>query len=51
MVLEGITVGSKTIREHLKVIKHHDAISYVEEIVFKEDDFLVGQIKNSGGNG
>ena len=31
VVLEGITVGGKTMREHLEVINHRDAIAYVEE--------------------
>lgn len=35
VVLEGIKVGGKTLREHLEVINHRDAISYVEEIVQK----------------
>jgi Fic family protein len=35
VVLEGITVGGKTMREHLEVINHRDAIAYVEEIVQK----------------
>lgn len=35
VVLEGITVGGKTMREHLEVINHRDAISYVEDIVRK----------------
>lgn len=33
VVLEGITVGGKTLREHLEVINHQEAIRYVEEIV------------------
>src|SRR5690625_1034901 len=37
VVLEGITVGGKTIREHLEVINHRDAITYVEEIVRSEE--------------
>lgn len=32
IVLEGITVGGKTMREHLEVINHRDAIRFVEEI-------------------
>lgn len=46
VVLEGITVGGKTMREHLEVINHRDAISYVEDIVRKEDPFSEWQIKN-----
>ncbi|MGE7661330.1 Fic family protein [Peribacillus sp. NPDC097197] len=41
VVLEGITVGGKTIREHLEVINHRDAILYVEDIVQKGVPFLV----------
>ncbi len=33
VVLEGITIGGKTLRAHLEVINHRDAITYVEEIV------------------
>ena len=46
VVLEGITVGGKTMREHLEVINHRDAISFVEEIVRKEDLLSQRQIKN-----
>ncbi|TCS93301.1 Fic family protein [Hazenella coriacea] len=46
VVLEGITVGGKTLREHLEVINHRDAIAYVEEIVQKEEPLSEWQIKN-----
>lgn len=46
VVLEGITVGGKTLREHLEVINHRDAIRYVEELVQKEEPFSQWQIKN-----
>ena len=46
VVLEGITVGGKTLREHLEVINHRDAIHYVEEIVQKEEALSEWQIKN-----
>ena len=46
VVLEGITVGGKTLREHLEVINHREAISYVEEIVHKEESLSEWQIKN-----
>lgn len=46
VVLEGITVGGKTMREHLEVINHRDAISYVEEIVQKKEPLSEWQIKN-----
>ncbi|TCI57385.1 Fic family protein [Exiguobacterium sp. SH1S21] len=46
VVLEGITVGGKTMREHLEVINHQEAIVYVEEIVRREEPFSEWQIKN-----
>ncbi|WJY27545.1 MULTISPECIES: Fic family protein [Sporosarcina] len=46
VVLEGITVGGKTLREHLEVINHRDAIQYVEEIVRNEEPLSEWQIKN-----
>lgn len=46
VVLEGVTVGGKTMREHLEVINHRDAILYVEEIVAKNEQLTEWQIKN-----
>lgn len=46
VVLEGITVGGKTLREHLEVINHRDAILYVEEIVQNDEPLTEWQIKN-----
>ncbi|MFE8696008.1 Fic family protein [Cytobacillus sp. FJAT-53684] len=46
VVLEGITVGGKTMREHLEVINHRDAITYVEEIVQRKEPLSEWQIKN-----
>lgn len=46
VVLEGITVGGKTMCEHLEVINHRDAIAYVEEIVHKDEALSEWQIKN-----
>lgn len=46
VVLEGITVGGKTMREHLEVINHSEAIRYVEDIVHNEEPFSERQIRN-----
>jgi len=46
VVLEGITIGGKTLREHLEVINHRDAITYVEEIVQMKEPLSEWQIKN-----
>ena len=49
VVLEGITIGGKTMREHLEVINHRDAILYVEEIVANNELLTEWQIKNLHG--
>lgn len=46
VVLEGITVGGKTLREHLEVINHRDAIRYVEEIIEGQEPLSEWQMKN-----
>lgn len=46
VVLEGITVGGKTLKEHLEVINHKDAILYVEDIVKNNEELSEWQIKN-----
>lgn len=48
VVLEdGITIGKgKTLKEHLEVINHKEAIDYVEEIVTKNIDISETVIKN-----
>lgn len=46
VVLEGITVGGKTLKEHLEVINHRDAILYVEEIVKNQEPLTEWQMKN-----
>lgn len=46
VVLEGITIGGKRLREHLEVINHKDAIVYVEAIVQRGEELSEWQIKN-----
>lgn len=46
VVLEGITVGGKSLREHFEATNHRDAIWYVEEIVGKQEPLSEWQIKN-----
>ena len=46
VVLEGITVGGKILREHFEVINHGDAILCVEDIIKKEKPFSEWQIRN-----
>ena len=46
VALEGITIGGKTIKEHLEAINHKDAILYVEEIVKRQEPLSEWQIKS-----
>ncbi|MBN3847402.1 Fic family protein [Paraburkholderia sp. Ac-20342] len=46
VVLEGITVGGKSLREHFEATNHRDAILYVEEIVAKSETLSEWQIRN-----
>lgn len=46
VVLEGITVGGKRLREHFEAINHRDAILYVEDIVRRTEPFSEWQIRN-----
>lgn len=46
VVLEGITVGGKTLREHLEAVNHREAIFYVEDIVKNKEGLTEWQIKN-----
>jgi Fic family protein len=46
VVLEGITIGGKSMREHLEVINHKEAILLVEDIVSNKEEFSQRQIKD-----
>ena len=46
VVLEGIAVGGKKLKDHFEVINHRDAIYYVEDIIKKEEPFSEWQICN-----
>lgn len=49
VVLEGITIGGKSINEHLEVINHKDAILFLEELVSEESQVSKYNIKNIHG--
>jgi len=36
-VLEGITIGGKTMVEHLETINHRDAILFIEDLVSNKE--------------
>ena len=46
VVLEGITIGGKSLREHFEVINHKEAIDYVEELVQTREPLSEWQIKS-----
>jgi len=46
VVLEGMTVGGKTMREHLEVINHKDAIDFLEDIVQEQEQLTEWTIKS-----
>jgi Fic family protein len=46
VVLEGITVGGKTLREHFEAINHHEAIFFVEALVAKPEPLSEQTIKS-----
>ncbi len=47
VVLEdGITIGGKTLKEHLEVINHKEAILYMEDIIKNNEGLSERQIKN-----
>ncbi len=39
VVNEGITISGKTMREHLEVINHKDALVYLKELISNDSDF------------
>lgn len=46
VVLEGITIGGKSMREHLEVINHKDAILFLEDLVKNDQPLSEWNIKN-----
>ena len=46
VVLEGIAVGGKTLKDHFEAINHRNAVYYVEDIIRKEEPFSEWQIRN-----
>jgi len=46
VVLEGITIGGKTMREHLEAINHNEAINFLEELINDTNELTEIDIKN-----
>lgn len=49
IVLEGITVGGKTIKEHLEVINHEQAILLLEDLIKDKEPINEWNIRNIHG--
>ncbi len=45
VILEGITVGGKSLREHFEVVNHKEAILYVEELILNKEPLTEHIIK------
>lgn len=46
VILEGIAVGGKKLKDHFEVINHRNAIYYVDDIIRKEETFSEYHIRN-----
>lgn len=46
VVLEGITIGGKSVTEHLEAINHKEAIEYLETIIKENKDLTEWTLKN-----
>lgn len=46
VVLEGITIGGKSVVEHLETINHRDAILFLEQLIIGKEDLSEWNIKN-----
>ena len=46
VINKGLTIGGKSMREHLEAINHKDAIDYIKEIAQKETDLSERVVKD-----
>lgn len=46
VVLEGITIGGKSVKEHLEAINHQEAIGFLDDLVKEESPISEWNIKN-----
>jgi Fic family protein len=46
VVLEGITIGGKSVTEHLETINHKEAIEYLENLIKEKKDLTEWTLKN-----
>lgn len=46
IIHKGLTVGGKSMREHLEAANHYEAIQYIKDLVQQKEDITEGLIKN-----
>lgn len=46
VVLEGITIGGKSMVEHLETINHREAILFIEDLIAAKEDLTEWNLKN-----
>jgi len=46
VVLEGITIGGKSVVEHLETINHREAILFIEDLVLEKEELTEWKLKN-----
>lgn len=46
IILEGVTIGGKTVKEHLETINHQEAIVFLEELIKSQEKVTQWNIKN-----
>lgn len=45
VINEGLTIGGKSMNEHLEAINHADAIDFIQDVVQKKEDFTEAVLK------
>ncbi|MCJ8345234.1 Fic family protein [bacterium] len=46
VILEGLTISGKSMKEHLEVINHKDAIDYIRDLVAKDSEINAYELKS-----
>jgi Fic family protein len=46
VVLEGITIGGKSVVEHLEIINHREAILFIEELIANKEELTEWNLNN-----
>jgi Fic family protein len=46
VVSKGLTVGGKSLREHLEAVNHHEAIAYIRDLASREIELNEREVRN-----